>query len=46
MVSIDRGRASVAILEQAGAKVTYCEDDVAHKVSVRCLHALTDFFAD
>jgi phospholipase/carboxylesterase len=46
MVSIDRARASVAILKQAGAKVTYCEDDVAHKVSVQCLHALKDFFAD
>jgi phospholipase/carboxylesterase len=46
MVTVDRARASVAILEQAGAKVTYCEDDVAHKVSVHCLHALKDFFAN
>jgi phospholipase/carboxylesterase len=46
MVSVDQARASVKILEQAGANVTYCEDDVAHKVSVNCLHALKDFFAD
>lgn len=46
MVNIDLARASVATLEQAGAEVTYCEDDVAHKVSVECLHALKDFFAD
>jgi phospholipase/carboxylesterase len=46
MVSIEQARASVAILEQAGANVTYCEDDVAHKVSVTCLHALKKFFAD
>ena len=46
MVGVDRARASVAILERAGARVTYCEDDVAHKVSVHCLHALKDFFAD
>ena len=46
MVSIDRARASIATLEQAGAKVTYCEDDVAHKVSVNCLRALKDFFTD
>jgi phospholipase/carboxylesterase len=46
MVSIDQARASVAILERAGANVTYCEDDVAHKVSVNCLHALKNFFAD
>ena len=46
MVSVDRAHASIAVLEQAGAKVTYCEDDVAHKVSVNCLRALKDFFTD
>jgi phospholipase/carboxylesterase len=46
MVPIDRARSSVAILERAGANVTYCEDDVAHKVSVICLNALKKFFAD
>ncbi len=46
MVPVDRARASIAILEEAGAKVTYCEDDVAHKVSVNCLRALKDFFTD
>ncbi len=46
MVSVEQARASVTILEQAGADVTYCEDNVAHKVSVNCLHALKDFFAD
>ncbi|MGE5378468.1 MAG: alpha/beta hydrolase [Bacteroidota bacterium] len=46
MVKIDRARESIAILEQAGAKVTYCEDNVGHKVSVTCLRALGAFFAD
>jgi phospholipase/carboxylesterase len=46
MVTIDRARASIALLEQAGAHVTYCEDEVGHKVSVNCLHALREFFAD
>lgn len=46
MVSVDRARDSIAILEQAGAKVTYCEDDVGHKVSVNCLRALKDFLTD
>ena len=46
MVSIERARASMAILEQAGAHVTYCEDDVGHKVSANCLRALKDFLAD
>lgn len=43
-VSIERARTSIEILEQAGAQVTYCEDDVGHKVSAACLRALKDFF--
>ena len=46
MVSVDRARTSIEILERAGAKVTYCEDEVGHKISVTCLRALKDFFAD
>ncbi len=46
MVPIQRARASVEILEQAGAQVTYCEDEVGHKVSVTCLRSLKKFFAD
>ena len=46
MVRIDRARESIAILEQAGAQVTYCEDNVGHKVSATCLRALGMFFAD
>jgi phospholipase/carboxylesterase len=46
MITIDRARASIALLEQAGARVTYCEDEVGHKVSVTCLRALRKFFAD
>jgi phospholipase/carboxylesterase len=46
MVSIDRARASIETLERAGAQVTYCEDEVAHKVSVNCLRALKKFFAN
>lgn len=45
-VTVDRARASIALLEQAGAKVTYCEDDVAHKVSLNCLRALKEFLSD
>ena len=44
-VTIERARASIETLEQAGAQVTYCEDEVGHKVSVNCLRALKDFFA-
>ena len=45
-VPIDRARASIEVLEQAGAQVTYCEDDVGHKVSLTCLQALKKFFAE
>ncbi len=46
MVPIERARASLEILKQAGANVTYCEDEVGHKVSVSCLRALKKFFTD
>jgi phospholipase/carboxylesterase len=45
-VTVERARTSITLLEQAGAQVTYCEDDVAHKVSLNCLRALKEFFAD
>lgn len=44
-VDIERARQSIELLEQAGARVTYCEDDVGHKVSAGCLRALEAFFA-
>jgi len=42
-ISIDRARASVKLLEQAGANLTYCEDEVGHKISLPCLRALREF---
>jgi predicted esterase len=45
-VTIDRARASMQLLEQAGATITYCEDDVAHKLSSNCLRALESYLAD
>ncbi len=45
-VPVERARASIEVLERAGAKVTYCEDQVGHKVSVTCLRALKKFFTD
>ena len=44
MVNIEIARRSVKFLERAGANVTYCEDDVGHKLSARCLRALQEFF--
>jgi len=45
-VPMERARHSMEILQQAGATITYCEGDVAHKVSAACLRALKDFFID
>jgi phospholipase/carboxylesterase len=45
-VTIERARASMALLEQAGASITYCEDEVAHKLSSKCLRALETYLAD
>lgn len=46
LVPIDRARASMSLLEQAGAHVTYCEAEVGHKVSADCLRGLEIFFKD
>jgi phospholipase/carboxylesterase len=46
LVSIERARASINLLEQAGAQVTYCEDEVGHKVSSACMRALESYLQD
>jgi phospholipase/carboxylesterase len=46
MIPIDRARASMALLEQAGAQITYCEDEVGHKLSANCLRALETYLKD
>jgi phospholipase/carboxylesterase len=44
-VPVERARSAVAQLEQAGAKVIYCEDNVGHKLSAKCFHGLEAFYA-
>lgn len=44
-VPIEIGRRSVQLLEQAGADVTYCEDEVGHKLGAGCMRALQAYFA-
>ena len=44
LVPVIRAREGNFVLEQAGAEVTYCEDDVGHKLSINCFKALEDFF--
>ena len=46
MVPIDRARESMKTLESAGATITYCEDEVGHKLSAGCLRALEKYLED
>ncbi len=46
MVPIQHARHAVDILTQAGARVLFCTDEVAHKVGARCRKALASFYAN
>lgn len=43
-VPVERARTTVGLLEDAGAEVTYCEDNVGHKLSAKCFHGLEAFY--
>jgi phospholipase/carboxylesterase len=43
IVPVERARRGVALLEEAGAKVTFCEDEVGHKLSLNCFRGLEAF---
>jgi phospholipase/carboxylesterase len=45
-VPVERARWAVGILQQAGAQVIYCEDDVGHKLSASCFNGLEGFFKE
>jgi phospholipase/carboxylesterase len=44
IVPIERARKAVEILKLSGANVTYCEDDVTHKMSAECFKDFAAFF--
>jgi len=44
LVPVSRARKSVELLQIAGAQVTYCEDEVGHKLSTSCFNGLEAFF--
>jgi phospholipase/carboxylesterase len=44
LVHVGRARDAVKLLGEAGARVTYCEDDVGHKLSPSCFRGLKTFF--
>lgn len=45
LVPVERARNCVKLLDEAGADVTYCEDDVGHKLSSECFQGLENFFS-
>jgi len=46
LVPVYRARESVNLFQKAGARVTYCEDDVGHKLSANCFRGLQTFYAN
>jgi phospholipase/carboxylesterase len=44
LVPVERARQAVELLNQAGARVSYCEDDVGHKLSANCFRGMQAFF--
>ena len=46
LVPVNRARSAVAILEKAGARVTYCEENVGHKLSANCFRGMGEFFKE
>jgi len=45
IVPVGRARTARDLLQQAGADVFYCEDNVGHKLSATCFRSLEVFFA-
>lgn len=43
-VPVEKARQAVEILTQAGAQVSYCEEDVGHKLSASCFRSMESFF--
>jgi phospholipase/carboxylesterase len=44
LISFERARSMVSLLERAGAQVTFCEAEVGHRVSAKCLKGLGKFW--
>jgi phospholipase/carboxylesterase len=45
IVPVGRARQGTEVLKKAGAQVTYCEDDVGHRLSASCFRGLKEFFS-
>jgi len=46
LVPIEKARQTVQFLQAAGASVTYCEDDVGHKLSASCFRGMESFLSN
>lgn len=44
LVPVEKARRSAELLQEAGGNVTYCEDEVGHKLSADCFTSLEIFF--
>lgn len=44
LVPVDKARLAARTMERAGAQVTYCEDNVGHKLSLNCFRGLQSFY--
>lgn len=44
LVPVVWARQAAEVLEQAGAQISYCEDDVGHKLSAACFRGLEAFY--
>lgn len=44
LVPVEMARQAVDILTRAGARVSYCEEDVGHKLSAGCFRSMEAFF--
>lgn len=44
LVPVHRARQAVELFQRAGARVTYCEDEVGHKLSLNCFRGLEAFY--
>ncbi len=43
-VPVEKARKAARLFKEAGAEVTYCEEDVGHKLSAACFRQLETFF--
>jgi phospholipase/carboxylesterase len=45
-IPVEQSRTAVALLQQAGALVTYCESDTGHRISKECLKKMERFLGE